>query len=411
MGSFSKTKKDLIIYMKVIAILEHSITSGGGFNQALNAILQMQKVCEGFIEFEVFSTNEENSAHLQKLGIKSVIFSYSVIDKFLVKFGNNSLWQSIQHRIKIIGGFEKKLMDHNCNLVYFTSPSGNFASLQKLNYIATVWDNCHRDTPEFPEVRNFNQFLIREKSNQNYLAAAMTILVDSKLTAESMSFRYGIDLSRLLPMPFSPSPSLIPEMAKTKQEVLANYKLNEGYLFYPAQLWAHKNHIRILEALLLLNKKREYHTVVFAGGDQGNQAYLEHFVVKSNLGNQVRFLDFVPAEDMHGLYEASDTVLMPTYFGPTNLPPLEAWTLRKPLIYSVKFAEHAKDAAVLVDPDDASQLAAAITLCKDKDYRKKLMNAGQLRLKELNDERKTSEADLLARLKQFEKRLKCWNIT
>ena len=53
--------------MKVIAILEHSITGGGGFNQALNAILQMKKICKGRFEFEVFSTHAENYAHLQKL--------------------------------------------------------------------------------------------------------------------------------------------------------------------------------------------------------------------------------------------------------------------------------------------------------------------------------------------------------
>ena len=138
--------------MKVIAILEHSITGGGGFNQALNAILQMKKICKGRFEFEVFSTHAENYAHLQKLGISSVIFSYSLMDKLLAKIGIYSLWQAIQSRIKIIGPFEKKLTRHKCNLVYFTTPSGYVASLQKLNYITTIWDTCHRDTPEFPEV-------------------------------------------------------------------------------------------------------------------------------------------------------------------------------------------------------------------------------------------------------------------
>ena len=75
--------------MKVIAILEHSITGGGGFNQALNAILQMKKICKGRFEFEVFSTHAENYAHLQKLGISSVIFSYSLMDKLLAKIGIN----------------------------------------------------------------------------------------------------------------------------------------------------------------------------------------------------------------------------------------------------------------------------------------------------------------------------------
>lgn len=396
--------------MKVIAILEHSITGGGGFNQALNAILQMQKICDGRFEFEVFSTHAENSVHLQKLGISSIVFSYSLMDKLLAKIGINSFWQAIQSRIKIIGPFEKKLTKHKCDLVYFTTPSGYVASLQKLNYITTIWDTCHRDTPEFPEVRNFNQFFIREKNISNYLAAAMTVLVDSESLSNSISFRYGIDRSRLLTMPFSPSPFLDLDKSKSKREVMIKYMLDEGYFFYPAQFWAHKNHIRILEALLILNNNNKQHKMVFVGSDQGNRSYLEQFVKSNNLNSQVSFLGFVPAEDMYGLYEGCHAVIMPTYFGPTNLPPLEAWMHKKPLIYSNNFINQAKDAAVLIDPDDANDIAKAITKSMDKDFCEKLIKIGLKRLQQLNDEREASEADLLIRLKTFEKRLNCWNI-
>ncbi len=396
--------------MKVIAILEHSITGGGGFNQALNAILQMKKICKGRFEFEVFSTHAENYAHLQKLGISSVIFSYSLMDKLLAKIGINSLWQAIQSRIKIIGSFEKKLIKHKCDLVYFTTPSGYVASLQKLNYITTIWDTCHRDTPEFPEVRNFNQFLIREKNISNYLAAAITVIVDSESLANSISFRYGVDRSRLLPMPFSPSPFLDLDKSKSLREVMIKYKLDEGYFFYPAQFWAHKNHIRILEALLILNNNKKQHKIVFVGSDKGNRPHLEEFVKNNNLDSQVSFLGFVPADDMYGLYEGCHAVIMPTYFGPTNLPPLEAWMHKKPLIYSIYFINQTKDAAVLIDPDDAHDIAKAITKSMDKDFCEELIKLGSKRVQELNDEREASEADLLVRLKKFEKRLHCWKI-
>ena len=105
--------------MKVIAIIEHSITGGGGFNQALNAITQMKSLCEGRYEFEVFSTDPDNQIHLKKLGISSVTFSYSLTDKLLTKLSPNPLWQAIQSRMKFIGSFEKKLLQHKCDLVYF----------------------------------------------------------------------------------------------------------------------------------------------------------------------------------------------------------------------------------------------------------------------------------------------------
>jgi len=394
--------------MKIVAIIENSIASGGGFNQALNAILQMQRICNGKFEFEVFSSQAENVSYLKQLEITSVSFSFSIVDKLLAKLSHNSWWQTIQSRVRIIGKFEKKLVSHDCDLVYFVTPSEYAPSLQRLNYIATVWDTCHRDTPEFPEVREFNQFFIRERNYQNHLSPALVVLVDSVSLADSIALRYGVDRSRLLPMPFSPSQFLSSALAKSKCDVLAKYNLDGGYFFYPAQFWAHKNHIRILEALLLIKGNGLNFKVVFVGGDQGNQANVERFVEQNDLANQVRFLGFAPADEMRGLYEGCQAVIMPTYFGPTNMPPLEAWMLGKPLIYSTYFAEHVKDAAVLVDPDDASQLASAMSSCMDVEVCQQLVKAGRSRLQELKNELEISEKELLARLNRFEKRLKCW---
>ena len=101
--------------MKIIAILDHSIIGGGGFNQALNAILQMNRVCKERFEFEVFTTQNENAMLLKKFDIPVLTFAYSLVDKFLAKFSINSFWQVFQSRIKIIGPFEKKLMKYDCD--------------------------------------------------------------------------------------------------------------------------------------------------------------------------------------------------------------------------------------------------------------------------------------------------------
>jgi hypothetical protein len=83
---------------------------------------------------------------------------------------------------------------------------------------------------------------------------------------------------------------------------------------------------------------------------------------------------------------------------------------KKPLIYSIYFINQTKDAAVLIDPDDAHDIAKAITKSMDKDFCEELIKLGLKRVQELNDEREASEADLLVRLKKFEKRLHCWKI-
>jgi glycosyltransferase involved in cell wall biosynthesis len=394
--------------MKIIAILESTINIGGGHNQALNAIIQMQRLCHERFDFEVFTLKPENVEYLNKLGIKSERFSVSVFAKILIRMANNQWWQPIQKHFKLISSFEKKLIKHKCDLVYFVNPSPNSEALQKLNYITTVWDLCHRDVPEFPEVHFSPLFRARERYYKNSLSAAIIIITDSSQLADSISSRYGIDRKRLLPMPFSPSPFLNVEQSAGVTVVLDKYALTSGYFFYPAQFWPHKNHIRILEALVYLRKNGLTLRVVFSGGDRNNRSHLESFINSNNLGNQVKFLGFIPSQDMRGLYEGCTAVVMPTYFGPTNIPPLEAWMIGKPLIYSSHLKEQVGDAAICVNPDDEKELANAMRACTDPIICINLVKLGKDKLQQIDKERQEAEAKLLKHIQQFAIRRKCW---
>ena len=48
--------------MKIIAIIEEPITSGGGFNQALNAIQQMSRLSVDKFDFSVVTLNTKQHA-------------------------------------------------------------------------------------------------------------------------------------------------------------------------------------------------------------------------------------------------------------------------------------------------------------------------------------------------------------
>ena len=111
---------------------------------------------------------------------------------------------------------------------------------------------------------------------------------------------------------------------------------------------------------------------------------------------------------MRGLYEASAAVVMPTYFGPTNLPPLEAWLTEKPLIYSSHLKEHSGDAAISVNPDDVNELAIAMKKCAETEDMSTLIEFGKLRLLQIDEQRVATEAELTNRLQQFEIIRKCW---
>ena len=395
--------------MKIIAVIEKPITSGGGFNQALNSIQQMNELTVDRFDFSVITPAKENIDFLKKLNIKAEYVAITLLDKILSRLFPGRIWGLILATLKIIGPFEKELIKQNCDLVYLVEQSSRAECLQNLNFIQTVHDLCHQDQLEFPEVRNFGEFRTRELVFQNTLTRAFIVMVDSEELADKINLRYGVDRDRIVTMPFSPSPFLKKPKVSDNANILKLYKLDYGYFFYPAQFWAHKNHYRIIEAVKLLHQEDTQCRVVFVGGEKGNYAFLDRLIRGYGLSKHIQSLGFVPAEHMSALYENCQAVIMPTYFGSTNLPPLEAWLIGKPLIYSKQFSDHAGNAAIFINPDDASSIANAMKSMLDESISKKYIKHGYERLKEISSIRKISEKILFAKLLQFEQKRQCWD--
>ena len=72
----------------------------------------------------------------------------------------------------------------------------------------------------------------------------------------------------------------------------------------------------------------------------------------------IQFLGYVPDSDMPGLYKRARALVMPTFFGPTNIPPLEAFAAGAPAatsdIYAVR--DQLGDAALWFDPRSTDQI-------------------------------------------------------
>jgi len=103
------------------------------------------------------------------------------------------------------------------------------------------------------------------------------------------------------------------------------------------------------------------------GSDKGNVNHVKRWVNELGLEKQVRFLGFVPQEDLISLYRNAFALTYLTFFGPENLPPLEAFALSCPVVASdVSGArEQLGDAALLVDPANPAACAQAIKSLHD----------------------------------------------
>ena len=104
---------------------------------------------------------------------------------------------------------------------------------------------------------------------------------------------------------------------------------------------------------------------------------------RASLASRVHILGHVPDQDMAALYGSARGVILPTFFGPTNIPILEAWSFDVPVLTSDirGIREQCGDAAILVDPTSVDSIAAGIaSLWSDEAERSRLVKAGRERL-------------------------------
>ena len=100
-----------------------------------------------------------------------------------------------------------------------------------------------------------------------------------------------------------------------------------------------KNQFETLQAFKLLKKKCENVKVLFAGVYSENDAYfrfLQDYVIRNELKNDVVFLGHVNSEELRILYHLADIAVFPGKGQGSWLSPLEALASGKPVIVSDK---------------------------------------------------------------------------
>ena len=283
---------------------------------------------------------------------------------------------------------------HRCGVELMLYPAPNSLSFEtEIPCVMAIHDLQHRLQPEFPEVSDGGQWEKREYIFRNAARYATLLLADSEVGKEDiLNFcgSYGVTPDRVKVLPFLPACYLAVDVSEgERHRVRTTYHLSGRYLFYPAQFWPHKNHTRIVQALALLRQEHRLKApVVFCGSHRGEilkHTFREVMSLSHQLGleDQVHYLGYVPDGDMSGLYAGAVALVMPTFFGPTNIPVLEAWAFGCPVLTSDirGVREQAGDAAVLVDPRSVEAIADGIyRLWRDENLRRTLADRGRHRL-------------------------------
>ncbi len=281
---------------------------------------------------------------------------------------NAYLSRLINKRVsKLITGF-------GIDYVYYLNQAQR--ELEGVPFIATNWDIAHLSLSTFAEFSENGQLEKRKQWYNTDLKKAALIAVESEAGKEELIRYLQIAPDKIVVVPFFIRKQMATIPTGAAQEVLKNYGLEtEGYFYYPAQYWKHKNHITLIKAFnIFRDTGKQGIRLVLSGSDKGELTAIKQYIAEQDLTDQVLCLDFIPEMEKEVLLSHALSLVMPTFLGPTNLPPLEALEYGIPSICSDLrgHREMLGDSALYFDPSSSVELAQALVLMSQPAIRKEL---------------------------------------
>lgn len=298
-------------------------------------------------------------------GFKYVNLNYYKNSLSLKQRLKNKIKQKLGVNSQPFSKFDAAAKDIGLDLFWFTAPGTYDVSFP---YIYTVWDLGHRRSPYFPEVsRSGWSWQSRESTYQKMLYKASFILTGNEEGKKEILENYSVPSSKIRISSFPVASFCRGEERKP------SFDIPEQFFFYPAQFWPHKNHICILESLVILREKYGLKpTVFFTGSDKGNKKYIESKIIEFGLENQVHFTGFLKDEELKWLYTHATAMVFASLMGPNNMPPVEATYLNCPVIITDLdgHKEQLQDTALYFNGYKPDELSEHIrTLLAEKDTR------------------------------------------
>lgn len=352
------------------------------------------KKLKNFKIIDVYSKVREATIATRDFFAGTLAVFTSAVIKYLYKFKIFELITPLYKlsQKKFIDLIEKEKID-----LMFYPTSSDLSFLAEVPAVVTVHDLQHRLNPQFKEVSAGGRWEYREYGFINIAKKAFKVLVDSEIGKEEMLNFYPKAKGKVVALPYLPPSYLDPKISLKKlDEISEKLKLPKKFVYYPSKFWPHKNHINLVKAIGILNKKGISVNLVLTGSSEADFSTfdsVQKLIKKLNLEKNVFYLGYVDSDELSVIYKKASALVMPTSFGPTNIPVLEAWLMKTPVVYSnVRGCkEQLGSAGLLIDPYNPKDIANKIAkVYSNKKLADKLTRLGYKRVNLWNRNRFTS---------------------
>jgi len=216
----------------------------------------------------------------------------------------------------------------------------------------------------FPEAHTRAARWYLDLSTRWNARCARRVVVDSQATADDLVAAYGTPRGKIRLAYPAGAEGMAPEADPVRlAAVRERYGTGERYFLYVGTLQPRKNYPVLLQAFAALRKRASLpHTLAIVGGRGWLTEEIDATIARLGLEDQVQLLGFAPDADLPALYTGASLLAFPSLYEGFGLPALEAMACGTPVVGSTapSLPEVCGDAALLVDPTDATGLADAL---------------------------------------------------
>jgi glycosyltransferase involved in cell wall biosynthesis len=236
------------------------------------------------------------------------------------------------------------------------------------NYILTVNDVIFKLFPEHctHEVIQYTNLFFKRN-----IAFADKIIAISNTTKQDLIDIYKIPESKIEVIYLAASEKFKPLKEKEIFQIKEKYNLFKPFVLYVGTIEPRKNIPTLLHAFSKCLKKVRDVELILAGGLGWNYDEVFNTVKILNISDKVRFLGYIPDEDLPAIYNAAKVFVFPSYYEGFGLPPLEAMQCGTPVITSnvSSLPEVVGKDGMMIDPSDENGFCRMlIKILTDDEY-------------------------------------------
>jgi glycosyltransferase involved in cell wall biosynthesis len=228
-----------------------------------------------------------------------------------------------------------------------------------------------------------------------YCQRAAAVLSVSNITTDTFNRVFNLPQGRIKTVYFAPGKNFTRiRDEKALQAVQSKYQLPDKFIFTLSgyNRGDRKNISGIFAAYQILYPRTSH--ILLVGGKNCHQFKLDYGLDDSEYGNGIRFLGWIDQEDLPAIYSLADLFLYPSHVEAFPIPITEALACGTPIVTSKAngLVEIVGDAAVLVDPNNAEQIAKGVnSVLSNPERRRDLSQRGLERAKRYSWEKCAQE--------------------